>query len=88
MSVDELAAAFPFRLRQLETAVDKLKDWRSKVDVDRATQIEQIKTIEERVVDLTSAVDSLRKTVVGFALTVAGSAIVFAFSTLFATGKI
>lgn len=88
MSADEFVAALPFRVKTLESTIQRLQDWRSKVDTERATQAEQLKTLDVRMDDLTTAVDSLRKTIVGFALTVAGSAVIFAFSVLVATGKV
>ena len=82
------ASAIPFRLRQVEDAVRDFRTWRGTVDTDRATQGQSIKSLDVRMVDLTKAVDSLRKVILGFALSVAGSAVVFALSVLIATGKL
>lgn len=88
MSTEEFAAAFPFRLRQVENGLRELTAWKGHVDTDRATQKQTIESLDKRMVTLTQSVDSLRKVILGFALSVAGSAIVFALSVLIATGKI
>lgn len=88
MEASTIGDAFPFRLRQVERGVDELKTWRGKVDTTMATREEQQRQLVEKVDELSTAVDSLRKVIIGFALSIAGSSIVFALSVLIATGKI
>lgn len=88
MSTDELIAALPFRLRRVEDVQGDLVKWRGVVDTERAVQKEQLGNLREEMNALTAAVDSLRKVILGFALSIAGSAVVFALSVLIATGKI
>lgn len=80
--------AFPFRLREVERSVRDLLTWRSTVDTTMASRAERDRNMDEKVESLTRSVDSLRRVILGFALSVAGSAVVFAFSILVATGKI
>lgn len=78
------SAAFPFRLRLLEKAKEANDLWRRDVDDDRR----DLKQIREEVATLSTAVDNLRKTLLKFAFTIAGSAVVFALTVLISTGKI
>lgn len=84
--------AFPFRLRQLErqTAdhVKEYEEWRREVDGDRRDQARDIAALTDGFKTLTIAVNGLRKTLVGFAFTIAGAAVVFALSILAATGRL
>lgn len=80
--------ALPYRLRRAEEAVERLVSWRGRVDTTMAKREEQYKNMEEKVDGLVRTVDSLRKDILGFALSIAGSAIVFSLSVLIATGKI
>lgn len=88
MSTDEFAAAFPFRLRQVESGLKDLISWRGKVDTERATQVEQLKTMDAKLDSLSASVDSLRKTLVGLSVSIAVGSVGFALSVLIATGKI
>lgn len=78
----------PFRVRENTGKIKVLEDWRREVDVERATQTEQLSTMSDAVVNLSDKVDGLSKVLIGFALSIAGSSIVFALTILAATGKI
>lgn len=75
----------------LRYEVDELKKWRDDqdrwrraVDQDRR-DLEYLRT---DVADLTKAFNSLRKMLLTFALSIAGSAIIFALSILIATRRL
>lgn len=88
-SVDDTdARAFPYRLRTLERIVEVLQEWRRTVDSTLDRRDERFKTMEEKVDTLVKSMDALRRVLVGFALTIAGSAIAFALTVLIATGKL
>jgi len=74
----------PYRLGQLESFRRDVEEWRRDVDDDRRS----LEYLGKQMTALQGSVDSLRKTLLAFAFTVAGSAIVFALSVLIATGKI
>lgn len=78
------ANAVPFRLTNLERFQAQTEDWRRMVDDDR----QDLKYLRQDMKALSDSVDGLRKVILAFALSVAGSAIVFAFTVLVATGKI
>lgn len=82
------AAVLAYRVRDLARTVAELVNWRRDVDKERALLAQDARSLGERIDGLEKAVDSLRKVLLGFAFTVAGSAIVFAFTVLVATGKI
>lgn len=73
-----------YRLTQLEDWRREHENWRREVDDDR----NDLKYLIEAQKALAITVDGLRKVLIGFAFTIAGSAIVFALSVLIATGKI
>lgn len=77
-----------YRINELARTVRELLKWRGEVDVEREKQRNAAASMEERIEALQDAVDSLRKVLIGFAFTVAGSAIVFSLTVLIATGKI
>lgn len=81
-------STIPFRVRTLEKVIERLQDWRGVVDTERSVQAERLTTLDQRLDNLTRAVESLRRVILGFALSIAGSAVVFAFSVLIATGKV
>lgn len=60
------------------------EEWRRKVDSDRVNLhhlVESVKTLQ-------ASVEGLRKTIVGFALSIAASAVVFSLTVLAATGRL
>ena len=63
-------------------------EWRPQVDADRVLFRAQIANLLHDLEELTNAVNSLRRTILGFAFSIAGSAILFALTVLAATGKI
>jgi hypothetical protein len=79
------------RQRGLARSVGDLLKWRNGrdgMDAWRAVTDDRIEGLEGKIVALTKAVDALRRTILGFALTIAGSCVVFSLSVLIATGKI
>lgn len=77
-----------WRVGKNEERITKLDDWRRDVDYERASNKEIITQTSKDVVTLTAAFDSLRKTLIQFAFTIAISAIIFALGILAATGKL
>lgn len=77
-----------YRLTELARSVRELMNWRREVDIEREKLRNTAMSLEERMDALQQSVDSLRKVLLGFAFTVAGSAIVFSLTVLIATGKI
>lgn len=81
-------AALPFRVRENTRKITELEEWRREVDTERATQAQQITTMSSAVVTMNEKVEGLSRILIGFALSIAGSSIVFALSILVATGKL
>lgn len=77
-----------YRVDQYGGRLDRIEDWRTRVDEDRVTVKGELKNMHSDLVSLSTAVDAIRRVLVGFAFTIAASAIVFAFSILLATGKL
>lgn len=77
-----------YRVDQHGKRIDRLEDWRTTVDEDRTTVKGELKNIHTDVSALSESVDGIRKVLIAFALTIAGSSVVFALSTLVATGKL
>jgi hypothetical protein len=77
-----------YRVRELGRQVADLLNWRSAVDQERVQLRADAKTLATEMAELKQAVDTLRKTILGFALTIAGSAIVFALTILASSGRI
>lgn len=77
-----------FRIRDLwrwrENFTRDYDKWKREIDLD----VNDFKHMAQEFTALKTSVDSMRKTIMGFSFTVAGSAIVFAFSVLVATGKV
>lgn len=78
----------PFRVGELEKRMDALQTWRRDVDRSDAEQKKELEYMGVAVLTLTEEVRNLRRVILGFAFTLAGSAIVFALTVLAATGKI
>ena len=79
------------RQRGLARSVGDLLKWRNGrygMEAWRAVTDDRIEGLEGKIVDLTRAVNALRRTILGFAFTIAGSCVVFALSVLVATGKL
>ncbi len=77
-----------YRLRELGRSVRELIEWRRTVDEERTNLRNTAKTLADEMVEVKKSLDTLRKTIVGFALTIAVSAVTFALTVLIATGKI
>lgn len=77
-----------YRLDEYKKALEDLGTWRREVDRDRTTFIGEMSTVTKNQEILAETVNTLRKTLLGFAFTIAGSAVVFALTVLIATGKI
>lgn len=58
------------------------------MDAGDVKQKEQLTYMATAISNLGDEVKSLRRVIVGFALTIAGSAVVFAFAILASTGKL
>jgi hypothetical protein len=77
--------ALPYRVKELERVVDNLNTAVDKLMTTIATHEEQISGqggLRAAINSLAEDVRSLRRVIIGFAITVAGSAVVFAFATL------
>jgi predicted esterase len=77
-----------YRIRENTRQLQELLRWRSEVDQSNAAQKVTIENMAAAVEALAETVDGLRKVIIGFAFSIAGSAIVFALAILAATGKI
>jgi hypothetical protein len=77
-----------YRVRELARQVAELVNWRRDVDQERVQLRSDAKTLADEMSELKRAVDTLRRTILGFALTIAGSAIVFALTILASSGRI
>lgn len=77
-----------YRVKKAQEAVAKLEEWRREVDQARAKEEAEALSLAKEVQQLSVAVDAMRSTLTKFALTIAGSAIVFSLSVLVATGKL
>lgn len=85
---DDGPRVLAYRVRELARQMRDLLVWRGKVDVERERLRLEAKTLADEMLELKNAVDSLRKAVLGFSLTIAASAIVFALTVLSSSGKI
>ncbi len=77
-----------YRVGENSKHILRLQDWRSEVDKERAARAIEMENMSEAIANLTETVNGLRKALLGFAFTIAGSAVVFALSILVATGKL
>lgn len=76
--------ALPYRVKELETAVDKLEAVVTTLANTLTQHEEQISGqggLRTAINSLAEDVKSLRRVIIGFAVTVAASAVVFAFSS-------
>ena len=85
MNGDELLRE---RVSELRSDMGEMKKWRRFVDKDRTEFAIEIKGLRDDVREVERAVAGLRRMLIMFALTIAGSALVFGFSVLTATGRI
>lgn len=76
------------RQRGMARTLGDLVKWRREVDRGAILQEERQKTTDERLDALQKSVDGLRRVILGFAISIAGSSVVFALSVLISTGKI
>lgn len=77
-----------WRVREQAEQLRTLIKWRGEVDQQNAAREVTIENMAAAVAALANTVDGLRKVIIGFAFSIAGSAIVFALAILAATGKI
>lgn len=77
-----------YRVENNSKRIDRIEEWRTIVDEDRTTVKGDLRNLHKDNVEMKEAMDGMRKTLVAFAFTLAGSAVVFAFSVLVATGKL
>jgi hypothetical protein len=77
-----------YRIRELAKTVAELVNWRRDVDQERVQLRLDAKSLAEEMAELKRVVDGLRKALIGFALTIAGSAVIFALTILASSGKI
>lgn len=80
--------AISFLVRQHETALQSLVQWRGDTDVKLVRLENKVETVHAEVQDMRSSVDRLSKRIGMFTFSIAGGAITFAFTVLAATGKI
>lgn len=71
---------FAYRVRELGRSVADLVRWRSDVDQKMAARDEREKNLTQEMDALKQSVDALRRTLLGFAITVAASCVVFALT--------
>ena len=77
-----------YRVNELARTVRGLIKWQGEVDVERERIRNETKAQAEEMRDLKKAVDALRRTILGFAITIAVSAVVFALTILSSAGKL
>jgi hypothetical protein len=77
-----------YKLRENTRRLGVVEDWRRDVDIDRNTFRGKIDGLSEDVQTMGNEVKSLRRALLSFALSVAGSAIIFALTVLIATGRL
>lgn len=77
-----------WRVRELARQVADLVTWRRDVDGERTELRLEAKGLAEEMQELKGAVDALRKTLLGFSLTVAVAAVGFALTVLSSSGKL
>lgn len=81
-----------YRLEKLEEdfreTAKETERWRRHVDDERVSTREQMKTNTETLRNVVSEVGALKKTLLGLAITIAGSSVIFAISVLASSGRI
>lgn len=77
-----------YRVDKIERLAEEVDNWRRHVDEERATMREQMKSNTEAVKAVSQGMETLRRTLIGFAVTVAASSIAFALAVLAASGKL
>ena len=80
----EANALLRYEVDELKKFREETEQWRRHVDNDRL----DLTYVRKDVADLTKAFNSLRRMLLTFALTIAGSAVLFALSVLTATHKL
>lgn len=80
-------AVIDWQVREHSEQLKSLRHWRGNTDMKLISVEDKIDRIAEEVRELGETVGSLRKTLMAFSFTVAGSSMVFALSVLAATGK-
>jgi hypothetical protein len=79
---------FRDRLDRFDKALSDLERWKGEVDRELGVREEQMKQLGADMAATKAIAEGVRKVLIQFAFTLAGSAVVFAFSVLLATGKI
>jgi uncharacterized coiled-coil DUF342 family protein len=77
-----------YRVKQAGDEIKSLNVWRREVEAELVRNREQVGAMRADIQDLTDGFNSLRRTLLAFAFTIAGSAVVFALAILAATGKV
>lgn len=85
---EEPGSVLAYKVRQMGNDIKELVVWRREVDAERQELRAKARDLADEMKALQASVESLRKVILGFAFTVAGSCLVFAFTVLLATGKI
>lgn len=73
-----------YEVREMRKFREETEQWRRQVDIDRA----ELKHLIADMGTLTTAFNSMRRMLLTFALTIAGSAVIFALSVLAATNRL
>jgi len=80
----EANALLRYEVDELKKFRDSTEEWRRRVDQDRR----DLEYLRKDVADLTVAFNSLRRMLLAFSFSIAGSAVLFALSVLLATHKL
>jgi hypothetical protein len=80
----EIAAVLRYELDELKKFREDTERWRRNVDQDRR----DLEFLRKDVGELTKAFNSMRRMLLTFALSIAGSAVVFALTVLIATQRL
>lgn len=86
MSADP--AVLAYQVSQMALQIESTTKWRGDVSTKLAARDVEYTNLSAEVAALREDVRSLRKTLVGLAITIAGSSVIFGLSILAATGKV
>ena len=75
-----------YRVGEIAKTVASLVKWRGEVDLERQRLRDNAVNLAEEMNELKQAVDTLRKTILGFSITVAVSALGFAVTVVLTGG--
>src|SRR3954463_16037395 len=89
---DKNGHVLAYRVDKLEKYVERSSEetirWRRDVDDERSASREQMKTHTSTLESVVVEVNALKKTLLGFAITIAASSLIFAVSVLASSGRI